>query len=846
MGSLALVCSALVAAAAFAVPNKGTYVEASKTAWKAVGGAGEPRNMTAYEDDYDKKQEFNLDIYDEDKRNARSKQRAPLVCFVRYDGFMKSGVMRFAVNGIPVKKCTHVVYSYLETDNRTGEFLYPTRGPLSQTDIEKDVALLKRHQPKLKVLYSYGGGAHTMSMLNRLRTKKDEEKLFKTIDSLVKPLKFDGVNLHLEGPGPSICNKKSFDKILSFIKKVRFKIMHMDDLLTIQLPACRPKCDAIAKRKLARYVDYIFLMTFDYKLDDLSETKLTSGLKSVEGERLSNIGTAACLKQWVDASVPKYKLVPGIATYSRTFTLDDPYSHDIGAKLAEDHPLGYGANFTRTDGYMNYVEACRRLKYYQWERKWVHTAGMAYLHYEDQWISYEDEKSAAAKARWFRSQGMGGVFVWSLDADDYSGDCVGELFPIVDSVWKAFKGYRPVTTQRHVRGFSEPWSVAVNRGKQFMEAADQVGGHVTAPVACFMRGEAFERRGIRRFSLNTLPLKMCTHLIYSYVETDNDTGDFIFRQRGTTGERNILRSMGMLRHETSATEVRTLVSYGGGAHLQSLLKQIRDPRKMWPFIRKLKHWLVVFGLDGINFHLEGPGPPLCEWSQILAICKFIRQLRSFLGEAYLITLQLPACRDPKCSLVPYKRIASHLNYLFLMTFDYKLDELSKTKITSGLYFYEGNQSTSVESESCLGRWINVGVPKHKIIPGIATYGRSFTLRDPAYNGVSAALDRVHPLGYGANFTRTDGYMNYVETCRRVNYFHWKRNWVKYAATPYIYYENQWVSYDDKDSVKVKTEWFWKHWLGGIFVWSLDADDYAGDCVQEIYPMVKAAWKVIKT
>ncbi|XP_049517880.1 chitotriosidase-1-like [Dermacentor silvarum] len=347
MGSLALACSALVAAAAFAVPNKGTYVEASKTAWKAVGGAGEPRNMTAYEDDYDKKQEFNLDIYDEDKRNARSKQRAPLVCFVRYDGFMKSGVMRFAVNGIPVKKCTHVVYSYLETDNRTGEFLYPTRGPLSQTDIEKDVALLKRHQPKLKVLYSYGGGAHTMSMLNRLRTKKDEEKLFKTIDSLVKPLKFDGVNLHLEGPGPSICNKKSFDKILSFIKKVRFKIMHMDDLLTIQLPACRPKCDAIVKRKLARYVDYIFLMTFDYKLDDLSETKLTSGLKSVEGERLSNIGTVACLKQWVDASVPKYKLVPGIATYSRTFTLDDPYSHDIGAKLAEDHPLGYGANFTK-------------------------------------------------------------------------------------------------------------------------------------------------------------------------------------------------------------------------------------------------------------------------------------------------------------------------------------------------------------------------------------------------------------------------------------------------------------------------------------------------------------------
>ncbi|XP_050044314.2 probable chitinase 10 isoform X2 [Dermacentor andersoni] len=834
MWSLALVCSALVAAAAFAVPNERTYVEATQTTWK--GGAGEPRNMTAYEDYYHWNREFYLDLYEDDKRQARSKQPAPLVCFVRYDGFMNSGVMRFTVQGIPVKKCTHVVYSYLETDNRTGEFLYRKMGPLSQADIEKDVALLKRRQPKLKVLYSYGGGAHTMSMLNRLSTKNDEEKLFRTLDSLVEPGKFDGVNLHLEGPGPSICNKESFNKILNFIKKVRFKIMHVDDLLTIQLPACRPKCDAIVKRKLARYVDYIFLMTFDYKLDDLSTTKLTSGLKLLEGTHLSTIDTVTCLKQWVDAGVPKYKMVPGIATYSRTFTLNDPYSYGIGAKLAEKHPLGYGANFTMTDGYMNYVEACRRLKYYDWEATWVQTAGMAYLHYKDQWISYEDETSAAAKALWFRSQGMGGVFVWSLDADDYSGDCVGELFPIVDSVWKALNGYRPVTTQ----------PLALYRGKEVREAVDQAGGRVTAPLACFMRGEAFERVGIRRFSLNTLPLGMCTHLIYSYVETDNDTGEFIFRQRGATGERNILRDMGMLRHKTSATEVRTLVSYGGGAHLQSLLKRIREPQKMWHFLRKMKHWLVVFGLDGINFHLEGPGPPLCKRSDIVAICNFIRQLRSFLGDGYLITLQLPACRDPNCSLFPYERIASQVNYFFLMTFDYKLDELSKTKITSGLYYYEGNRSTSVESESCLGRWINVGVPKHKIIPGVATYGRSFTLRDPDDNGVSATLDPVHPLGYGANFTQTDGYMNYVETCRRVNYFHWKRYWLKYAATPYIHYENQWVSYDDKDSVKVKAEWFWKHWLGGIFVWSLDADDYGGDCVQDIYPMVRAAWKVLKT
>ncbi|KAL3219925.1 hypothetical protein MRX96_005676 [Rhipicephalus microplus] len=284
---------------------------------------------------------------------------------------------------------------------------------------------------------------------------------------------------------------------------------------------------------------------------------------------------------------------------------------------------------------------------------------------------------------------------------------------------------------------------------------------------------------------------MCSHLVYSYVESDNKTGSLIFRYRGGTGEKNILRNMGMMQHDTSATELRTLVSYGGGAHLQSLLKRVWDPQRM--------------------------------------------HFRRFLGWDYIITLQLPACRNLQCDLRAFSRMSNHLNYVFLMTFDYNLHDLSKTKLTSGLYNYEGDKRTNVESESCLGRWINAGVPKSKIIPGIATYGRSFTLHDPKRSWVSAKLDPKHPLGYGANFTRTDGYMNYVETCRRVNYFKWRREWVKYAATPYIHFNNQWVSYDDKDSVKVKAEWFLKHWLGGIFVWSLDADDYGGDCVGEIYP-----------
>lgn len=367
--------------------------------------------------------------------------------------------------------------------------------------------------------------------------------------------------------------------------------------------------------------------------------------------------------------------------------------------------------------------------------------------------------------------------------------------------------------------------------------------HDPAPLVCFLRGKAFARRGVWRFTAGSVPIDMCTHVVYSFLETDNHTGEFIFRKHGVEKDDGILESLVSLKERKP--KLKVLFSYGGGAHTNSLLKQLHSKDAQKKMVDRIFHLITKFDLNGVNFHLEGPAPSVCDKEKAIKILKFIKALRRRFGSKdLLLTFQLPACRKQNCA-PPYKELARHLDYLFLMTFDYKLDDLTKTKLTSGLYFYEGDQETAIESESCLGRWINDDVPKYKIVPGIATHGRSFTLDNPAHNGVGAKLKKSHPLGHGANFTKTDGYMNYVETCRREKYFHWKREWLKYAATAYIYYQDQWISYDDVDSVDVKVKWFRAHWFGGVFVWTLDEDDYSGDCVGEIFPMVAAAWKPLK-
>ncbi|XP_037508632.2 endochitinase-like [Rhipicephalus sanguineus] len=368
-----------------------------------------------------------------------------------------------------------------------------------------------------------------------------------------------------------------------------------------------------------------------------------------------------------------------------------------------------------------------------------------------------------------------------------------------------------------------------------------------APVVCFIKGDGFERRGVLKYSLTNLPLHKCTHFIYSYVETDNNSGEILYRKKGNLGEKTILRELGRLRHDTSAKEVRTLVSYGAGAHVQSLLNRIRDDKKAQKLIDDIKSMLEQFGLDGINFHLEGPGPLLCKQDDIMTIIKFIQRLRRSVNNMVIITAQLPACRDSKCNLFMSESMSRYLDYVFLITFDYRLDDLTRTKLTSGLYRYKDSHGyTKFETETCVGSWIDAGVPKYKIIPGIATYGRSFTLDNPAFNGDNAKLKKDNPLGNPAEFSNTKGYMNYVETCNRAGYMKWTRMWVKYAATPYIYKGDQWVSYDDRGSADVKVKWFRDRSLGGVFIWSLGEDDYGGSCRQgEQYPMVDAAWTVMK-
>lgn len=58
--------------------------------------------------------------------------------------------------------------------------------------------------------------------------------------------------------------------------------------------------------------------------------------------------------------------------------------------------------------------------------------------------------------------------------------------------------------------------------------------------------------------------------------------------------------------------------------------------------------------------------------------------------------------------------------------------------------------------------------------------------------------------------------------------------------------NQWVGYDDANSLALKTEFAKSKNLGGVMIWSLDTDDFSGICGEGTYPLLRKVNEVLNS
>ena len=128
----------------------------------------------------------------------------------------------------------------------------------------------------------------------------------------------------------------------------------------------------------------------------------------------------------------------------------------------------------------------------------------------------------------------------------------------------------------------------------------------------------------------------------------------------------------------------------------------------------------------------------------------------------------------------------------------------------------------------------MGAPADKLVLGMAMYGRTFTLKTKKMNAMNAPATAAGKLG---PFTAADGFLAYFEVCKSLK-DGYNREWNDEQNVPYAFKDDQWVGYDDQQSIKLKCEYAVKRKLAGAMIWSMDLDDFSGAfCGEGKFPLL---------
>ncbi|ESP03943.1 hypothetical protein LOTGIDRAFT_230238 [Lottia gigantea] len=381
-------------------------------------------------------------------------ERYKRVCYFPSWKQYKPGADKFSIDDLSDPSlCTHIVVAFAGLNSETFTIKPLESGADGLRGSWRNITRVKILYPNVNILLAIGGYNYGSLPFSKLvETDEGIKRFAENVVPYLRTNLFDGLDIDWEYPGQKGSPYTDRYRYTKLLKKLYDKFDEETTqtgsprlLLSLAVSVDKYIVDeGYEVRDIARYVDFVNLMTYDMYGDWANVIGHHSALygKPSDTPYMAVRNVNWVVSYWIKLGMPAEKLVVGIPFYGRSFAITNHTGSILGSAFTS---AGIGGPFTSKNGLIGAFELCQILADPKYRIQWDYEALVPSAYSTSDWIGYDDQKSIRLKCDYVKSNNLGGVMVWDISLDDFSGAfCHQGKFPLLREIKRMLAPARKV------------------------------------------------------------------------------------------------------------------------------------------------------------------------------------------------------------------------------------------------------------------------------------------------------------------------------------------------------------------------------------------------------------------